>query len=113
MKPKTSDNGAFRLVGIIGLVVGAVILALSLISYFLLNNIENRQAYGITVGSSVIGAESSYYYYLVGLSIALIAVSAILFVRNNLPKSRKIYLQVHRARTRRHSQSSRRRRISR
>ena len=113
MELKTTNNRAFRLVSIVGLVVGVVILSLSLISYFLLNNMEKSQAYGITLGSSVVGAESSYYYYLIGLSIILIVISAILFLRNGLSKSQTISSKVRHARTYHHSRASKRRRISR
>ncbi len=113
MEFKTRGKGAFRLVGIAGLVIGITILSLSLISNFLVNNVESSHTYGITFGSSVTGTESSYFYYLIGMSVVLIVVSMLLFVRNGFLMSRRISSRESPARNARRSRSSRHHRNSR
>lgn len=89
MNRKFERKHVFRVLGVSGVFIGAVILVLSTVGYLLLRNAENIGAYGVALGASIIGVETSYYYYLIGVSLVLIAVSLFLFLRNGDLTKRK------------------------
>lgn len=89
MDKKPGKKHAFRVLGIAGIFIGALVLVLSTFGYLLLRNAENSGTYGVMLGASVAHTEVSYYYYLIGISLALVAISSFLFLRNGGLTKRK------------------------